>query len=61
MVWDNTWDGMCRKTIRTLNETIIEGVKTNMLFVTNIVKDDVFLSGDCNTSFIDAELERLCK
>ncbi|MDR1299527.1 MAG: pyruvate carboxylase [Oscillospiraceae bacterium] len=52
-VWDNTFPGVCRKASRAINELRIRGVKTNIPFVTKILRHPDFLSGGCHTKFID--------
>lgn len=51
--WDNTFDGVCRKVARAVNEERVRGVKTNIPFITNILRHPTFLSGKCHTKFID--------
>ena len=51
--WDNTFEGVCRKAMRAINEVHIRGVKTNIPFVTNILAHPTFISGQCHTKFID--------
>ena len=51
--WDNTFEGVCRKAARAINEIHVRGVKTNIAFVTNILKNPVFIAGGCHTKFID--------
>ncbi len=51
--WDNTFAGVCRKAVRAINEIHIRGVKTNIAFITNILKNPTFLAGKCHTKFID--------
>ncbi|WP_295587903.1 pyruvate carboxylase [uncultured Oscillibacter sp.] len=51
--WDNTFEGVCRKAARAINEIHVRGVKTNIAFVTNILKNPVFMAGGCHTKFID--------
>ena len=51
--WDNTFEGVCRKAMRAINEVHIRGVKTNIPFVTNILAHPVFVNGQCHTKFID--------
>ena len=36
-----------------LNETVIEGVKTNIEFQKKILKNDSFIKGDINTNFLN--------
>ena len=42
---------------RCLQEFRIRGVKTNIGFLENVITHPVFLSGDCNTSFMDQHPE----
>ena len=51
--WDNTFTGVCRKAARAINEVHVRGVKTNIAFVTNILKNPTFMAGKCHTKFID--------
>lgn len=51
--WDNTFEGVCRKAARAINEVHVRGVKTNIAFVTNILKNPTFVAGQCHTKFID--------
>ena len=51
--WDNTFQGVCRKAARAINEVHVRGVKTNIAFITNILKDPTFLAGRCHTKYID--------
>ncbi len=51
--WDNTFDGVCHKAARAINEVHIRGIKTNIPFVTNILHHQAFISGQCHTKFID--------
>lgn len=51
--WDNSFAGVCRKAVRAVNEVHVRGVKTNIAFITNILKDPVFMVGGCHTKFID--------
>ena len=43
--WDNTFEGVCRKAMRAINEVHIRGVKTNIPFVTNILHHPTFIAG----------------
>ena len=51
--FDRTFAGTVRKALRSLNEIRVRGVKTNMAFLVNVLQHPVFLSGQCNTKFID--------
>ena len=59
----NTFEQASRKMNRTLQEFRIRGVKTNILFLENVVQHPKFLNGDYDTSFLDRhpELFRLPK
>jgi len=48
-----TLDGACRKVRRALAEFRIRGVKTNMLFLDNILKHDTFRKGAVTVNFIN--------
>ncbi|MCL2057248.1 MAG: pyruvate carboxylase [Oscillospiraceae bacterium] len=51
--WDNTFAGVCRKSLRAIKELRIRGIKTNIPFVTNILGHPTFIAGNCHTKFID--------
>ena len=51
--WDSTFPGVCRKAARAINEVHVRGVKTNIAFITNILKNPTFIAGKCHTKFID--------
>ena len=51
--WDNTFEGVCRKAARAINEVRVRGVKTNIAFISNILKNPTFIAGKCHTKFID--------
>lgn len=50
---DHSFAGVCQKAMRALNEEHIRGVKTNIPFLTNILRHPDFLAGQCHTKFID--------
>ncbi len=50
---DHTFDGLCQKALRAINEEHIRGVKTNIPFLTNILNHPTFRKGKCHTKFID--------
>ena len=50
---DRTFEGMCRKAVRALKEMKIEGVKTNIGFLLNLLNHPTFRKGECNTGFIE--------
>ena len=47
-----TLDGACRKMRRALAEFRVRGVKTNMAFLDNILKDDTFRRGEVTVNYI---------
>lgn len=51
--WDQTWEGVCRRALRAINEVHVRGVKTNIPFITNILHHPAFHAGKCHTKFID--------
>ncbi len=55
--WDCTFPAVCRKAARAINEERVRGVKTNIPFVTNILKHPTFIEGKCHTKFIDESPE----
>lgn len=52
-----TFDDAINKAIRALRETKIEGVKTNIGFLLNVLNHPTFRAGDCNTGFISENPE----
>ena len=50
---DRTFDGARRKSLRSLGEIRIHGIKTNIGFLINILRHPVFAAGMCHTKFID--------
>ncbi|MCF0120226.1 MAG: pyruvate carboxylase, partial [Oscillospiraceae bacterium] len=55
--WDNTFAGTCRKAGRAINEIHVRGLKTNIPFISNILRRPEFLEGRCHTKFIDGTPE----
>ena len=53
----STFEQTAAKMLRTLKEFRIRGVKTNLLFLKNVVQHPNFLNGDYDTSFIDTHKE----
>ena len=49
---DRTFAGAIRKSIRSLKEFRIHGVKTNMTFLINVLNHELFQTGKCYTTFI---------
>jgi pyruvate carboxylase subunit A len=54
-----TWDEVVSRAKRCLDEYLIRGVKTTIPFYRNIMKDEVFQSGNFNTSYIEERFEHL--
>lgn len=52
-----TLDGACRKIRRALAEFRIRGVKTNMLFLDNILEHETFRKGEVTVNFINQHPE----
>ncbi|APM37766.1 pyruvate carboxylase [Clostridium kluyveri] len=50
--WARTFEDAIRKSIRSIKETIISGVKTNSDFLINVLKHEKFIKGECDTNFI---------
>jgi len=51
--WDRTFKGAARKAIRSLKELRVRGVKTNVGFLVNVLSNEKFLEGKCDTKFVD--------
>ena len=51
--WDRTFKGAINKTIRSIKELRIRGVKTNVGFLINVLNNKIFANGKCSTKFID--------
>lgn len=56
---DRTFERMCKKAVRALKETKIEGVKTNIGFLLNLINHPTFRKGECTTNFIEQNPELL--
>lgn len=50
--WARTFDDAINKSIRTLRETKVSGVKTNIAFLLNVLNHPDFKAGKCDTGFI---------
>ncbi|NLY87505.1 MAG: pyruvate carboxylase [Clostridiales bacterium] len=57
--YDRTFEGMCKKAVRALKEIRIEGIKTNIGFLLNLLNHPTFRSGKCTTGFIEQNPELL--
>ncbi|MCA0386490.1 MAG: pyruvate carboxylase [Firmicutes bacterium] len=49
-----TWEDAVRKSLRALSEMKIQGVKTNISFLMNVLNHEQFVKGECDTNFIAA-------
>ncbi|GAB6106811.1 pyruvate carboxylase [Fusibacter bizertensis] len=47
-----TWEDAIRKSLRALGEMKIQGVKTNIAFLINVLNHEKFIKGECDTNFI---------
>ena len=50
--FSRTFEDAKRKAIRALRETTIKGVKTNIMFMLNVLNHPTFAAGQCDTGFI---------
>ncbi len=51
--WSRTFEDAARKVNRALKEIKIRGVKTNIPFLINVLNHPDFMSGECDTGFIN--------
>ena len=51
--WAPTFKGAIQKSIRSIKEMNVKGVKTNEAFIINVLNHETFRNGACNTNFID--------
>lgn len=51
--WSRTFEDAIRKSIRSIKETVISGVKTNADFLINVLNNEKFQKGECDTNFIE--------
>ncbi len=51
--FDRTFEGAISKQLNALNEIRIRGVKTNVPYLNNILRNETFRAGKCYTKFID--------
>ncbi len=56
--WGRTRNEARRRMYRALKEYVITGIETTVPFHQQIVEDEVFISGDFNTSFVDDFIAR---
>lgn len=50
--WSRTFEDAIRKSIRSIKELAISGVKTNTGFLVNVLNHEDFMIGECHTGFI---------
>lgn len=50
--YSRTFEDAVRKSIRSIKELNITGVKTNVDFLINVLNNDTFKNGECDTNFI---------
>lgn len=50
--WSRTFPDAIQKSVRSLKELSISGVKTNIGFLINVLNHEAFLKGECHTNFI---------
>jgi pyruvate carboxylase len=51
--WSRTFEDTIRKAIRSINEMVISGVKTNADFLIKVLSHEKFAKGECDTNFIE--------
>lgn len=57
IVWALDWEGAVKKAKRALDEFYIEGFPTNIPLHREIVRDEDFINGTFNTSYLDKKME----
>lgn len=58
IIWSLDWKGAVRKARRALDEFYVDGVPTNIPLHRQIVRDQDFIDGVFNTSYLDKKLEQ---
>jgi acetyl-CoA carboxylase biotin carboxylase subunit len=53
ITWGETREEARKRMVRSLDECVIEGVSTTIPFLMRIIRDDFFISGDFDTSFLE--------
>ena len=56
IVWALDWDGVVKKAKRALDEFIVGGIPTNIPLHRQIVRDEDFIAGKFNTTYLDKKL-----
>ncbi len=57
IVWALDWEGAVKKAKRALDEFYIEGFHTNIPLHREIVRDEDFINGTFNTSYLDKKMQ----
>lgn len=55
--WSRTFEDAINKAKRAIRETLISGVKTNEMFLLNVLSHPKFVNGECDTGFLDSTPE----
>ncbi len=55
--WSRTFEDAIRKSVRAIKEIDIEGIKTNVGFLVNVLNHETFKRGECDTNFIEKNSE----
>ncbi len=59
IVWEEDRDIAIRKMINTLHKYSIHGIETNILYLTYILKDSLFISNKISTKYCDSETQNI--
>jgi len=57
IVWALDWEGVVKKAKRALEEYHIVGIETNIPLHKEVIKDEMFIKGEFDTSFLDGRAE----
>lgn len=55
--WSRSFEDAINKSKRAIRETVIGGVKTNEMFLLNVLSHPKFIRGECDTGFVDSTPE----
>jgi len=58
IVWALTWEGTVKKGKRALDEFVLEGFPTNIELHREIVRDEDFIKGNIDTSYLDTKMDK---
>ncbi|WP_419769365.1 MAG: acetyl-CoA carboxylase biotin carboxylase subunit [Candidatus Marinarcus sp.] len=58
IVWALDWEGVVKKARRALDEFFIDGLPTNIPLHREIVRDEDFIAGKLDTSYLDKKLDK---